>query len=89
MSHAIIGLGCRLPGAESPQDFWALLSKGESAVSNVPADRWDADELHKTGKIASRVGGFLKRVDLFDPEAFGVPVKYFVKYSSCLIACYW
>lgn len=29
---AIIGIGCRFPGADSPQAFWQLLSNGVDAL---------------------------------------------------------
>ena len=34
---AIIGIGCRFPGANSPQAFWQLLRDGVDAISEVPA----------------------------------------------------
>ena len=41
---AVIGLGCRFPGAESgPDAFWQMLKDGRHGVRRVPADRWDAD----------------------------------------------
>lgn len=43
---AIIGIGCRFPGAESVQQYWQLLINGEDAVSEVPADRWNAEEFY-------------------------------------------
>lgn len=74
---AIIGLGCRFPGANSPADFWALLRDGVDAVTEVPADRWDVDAYYDpdpaaTGKMNSRWGGFLDNVDRFDAQFFGV-----------------
>ena len=38
---AVIGLGCRLPGAPSPDAFWDLLRNGTDAIREIPADRWD------------------------------------------------
>ena len=75
-SVAVVGVGCRLPEAECPKKFWELLSKGRCALSPVPADRWNAEELYASGKVASKLGGFLQQVSGFDPEAFGVPVPY-------------
>ncbi len=47
------------------------------AVREVPADRWDARALYDPnpsapGRMNTRWGGFLERVDLFDPHAFGI-----------------
>ena len=68
---AIIGLGCRFPGADGPEAFWRLLMSGVDAIREVPADRWDIDALYDPdpdapGRVCSRWGGFLDRVDLFD-----------------------
>ena len=38
---AIIGMGCRLPGASDLDQFWELIVGGGSAVAEVPADRLD------------------------------------------------
>ena len=74
---ALIGLGCRFPGADGPEAFWQLLMSGVDAIREVPADRWDIDALYDPnpdapGRVSSRWGGFLNRVDLFDPHLFGV-----------------
>src|SRR5580704_19395093 len=74
---AIIGLGCRFPAADGPEAFWHLLMEGVDAIREVPADRWDIGALYDPnpdapGRVSSRWGGFLNRVDLFDPNLFGV-----------------
>ncbi|MFJ5049653.1 amino acid adenylation domain-containing protein [Streptomyces sp. NPDC088719] len=38
---AVIGMACRFPGADSPEDFWELLVDGHDAVAPVPRGRWD------------------------------------------------
>lgn len=78
---AIIGMGCRFPGGvESPEDFWQLLSQGVDAITDVPADRWDADAYYDPdpdapGKIYTRKGGFLRQVDQFNPQFFGISAR--------------
>lgn len=75
---AIIGIGCRFPGGgDSPGSFWKLLSEGRDAITAVPADRWAADDFFDEdpatpGKATTRWGGFLDRVDTFDPQFFGI-----------------
>ena len=74
---AIIGTGCRFPGAKDTESFWRLLRQGRDAIAEVPPDRWDIDTFYnpepaKPGKINSRWGGFLERVDYFDPKFFGI-----------------
>ena len=65
---AIIGMACRFPGAADLRGFWRLLREGVDAIREVPADRWDP----RLFPDASRWGGFLDRVDGFDPSFFGI-----------------
>ena len=74
---AIIGIGCRFPGANSPEAFWQLLRNGVDAITEIPSNRWDLRELYDPnldipGKMNSRCGGFLPQVDQFDPQFFGI-----------------
>src|SRR6516164_6264163 len=74
---AVIGLGCRFPGAASPEQFWQLLRQGKDAITEIPPDRWEVDAYYDAnpqtpGKSYSRWGGFLDRIDEFDPAFFGI-----------------
>ncbi|WP_208341233.1 type I polyketide synthase [Aetokthonos hydrillicola] len=75
---AIVGMGCRFPGgANNPDAFWQLLQDGTDAITQIPTDRWNADEHYDPdtsvpGKICTRFGGFLQQVDQFDPQFFGI-----------------
>ncbi len=74
---AIIGIGCRFPGAASVESFWQSLRDGVDAVTEVPAARWDRDAFYDAtpgtkGKMCTRWGGFLDQVDEFDPEFFRI-----------------
>jgi acyl transferase domain-containing protein/acyl-CoA synthetase (AMP-forming)/AMP-acid ligase II/acyl carrier protein len=64
---AIIGLGCRFPGADSPDAFWQLLVEGGDAITRVTRDRWDAAAID-----GPPWGGFLPSVDGFDAEFFSI-----------------
>src|SRR5215510_4497111 len=74
---AVVGLGCRLPGADDPDAFWGLLSQGRDAITEVPRERWNVDALYDPrpgtpGKVYSRCGGFLNDVESFDAAFFGI-----------------
>jgi len=75
---AIVGMACRFPGGNNdPESFWQFLRSGGDAVREVPKDRWDIDAFYDPspgtpGKMYTRNGAFLDRVDLFDPQFFGI-----------------
>ena len=74
---AIIGIGCRFPGASNPSAFWQLLQDGVDAIREVPPDRFDLSAFYNPnpavpGKLNSRWGGFLEQVDQFDAVFFGI-----------------
>src|SRR5689334_21234046 len=64
---AVIGMSCRLPGADGAGAFWQLLRDGTDAVTEAPAERWPADVAG-----AYRRGGFLDDVAGFDAAFFGI-----------------
>jgi acyl transferase domain-containing protein len=77
---AVIGLAGRFPGAESPAALWELLHGGGDAVTEIPADRWAADEHYDPrpvtpGKMSTRWGGFLADVRGFDAAFFGISAR--------------
>ncbi|MEU0235897.1 MULTISPECIES: type I polyketide synthase, partial [unclassified Streptomyces] len=67
---AVIGLSCRLPGAEGPVAFWELLSSGRDAIGEVPEGRWEPPAAGHDGP--ERRGGFLDDADAFDAAFFGI-----------------
>ncbi len=78
---AVIGMGCRLPGGiDSPEQLWEALLRGDDLITEVPADRWDADEYYDPepgvpGRSVCKWGAFLDDVADFDPEFFGINEK--------------
>ncbi len=74
---AIIGIGCRFPGAKTPEAFWQILRNGVDAITEVPSERWDIDifyhpEAATPGKMNTRWSGFLEQVEQFEPSFFGI-----------------
>jgi acyl transferase domain-containing protein len=70
-SIAILGIGCRFPGANDPEAFWQCLRQGADAVTTAPANRWNDQafnqpDLRILGEVNSRWSGFLEAVDQFD-----------------------
>ncbi|MFC0039503.1 SDR family NAD(P)-dependent oxidoreductase [Actinomadura rayongensis] len=74
---AIIGVAGRYPMADDLDEFWTNLAEGRDCVTEIPADRWDADRWYdpdpaSPGRAHTRWGGFLRDVDRFDPLFFGI-----------------
>ncbi|MFI9045390.1 SDR family NAD(P)-dependent oxidoreductase [Streptomyces sp. NPDC053427] len=75
---AIVGMACFYPGAPDAARFWSNVVTGADAVTEVPAERWDAATYHdpdpaRAGeRTPSRWGGFLPPIP-FDALAHGIP----------------
>jgi acyl transferase domain-containing protein/NAD(P)-dependent dehydrogenase (short-subunit alcohol dehydrogenase family)/acyl carrier protein len=74
---AIVGLGCKLPGAEGPGALWDLLIAGQEALCDVPPERWEIDAYYAPdpgtqSKTYARRAGYLADVDRFDAHFFGI-----------------
>ncbi|MDJ0658840.1 MAG: beta-ketoacyl synthase N-terminal-like domain-containing protein [Crocosphaera sp.] len=74
---AVIGMGCRFPGAKNPEEFWQLLKIGKDAITEVPSQRWSIEKYYhqdpdSPGRMTSRWGGFLSNIDQFDANFFGI-----------------
>ncbi|WP_100468666.1 type I polyketide synthase [Mycobacteroides abscessus] len=77
---AIIGYAARFPGAADAEEFWDVLREGRDAISEVPADRWDAEEFFDPepgapGKVVTRRAGFVEDVTGFDAPFFGMSTR--------------
>ncbi len=66
---AVIGMACRFPGADTPEEFWQRLVDGVDAVGPIPAHRWTP-----SGDTA-RWGSFLDDPMLFDAGFFGLTAQ--------------
>ncbi|MBE9251904.1 LLM class flavin-dependent oxidoreductase [Dolichospermum sp. LEGE 00240] len=74
---AVIGMGCRFPQAQDIESFWKILREGVDAITDIPLERWDINDLYTPtagtpGKTVSRWGGFLDKIDHFEPDFFDI-----------------
>ena len=74
---AVIGMSCRFPKANNPEEFWELLKNGDDAISEVPKNRWDIDAYYDSdpqasGKMYCCYGGFVEQLAEFDNHFFGI-----------------
>ncbi len=75
---AVVGIGCRFPGGVTDAtSFWELLIQGRSGIVEVPDDRWNRDRFYHPdraipGRMITRWGAFLDRLDQFDPQFWGI-----------------
>lgn len=72
---AIVGIGCRFPGADNHHAFFDLLCAGRNPIGPPPADRWAVDDYYSAdpeapGRAVSQLGGFLEGLDQFDAAFF-------------------
>ncbi|MFD0318988.1 SDR family NAD(P)-dependent oxidoreductase [Streptomyces flavalbus] len=75
---AVVGLAGRYPGARDVGELWRMLVRGEDAIGEIPASRWDKerwfdrDGARARGTSYGRWGGFLDDVARFDSLFFSV-----------------
>lgn len=75
---ALVGIGCRLPGARGPAEFWRAVREGRDEVTPIPASRFDTRvyqaAAYEDGRslLTSTHGGFLDQVESFDAEFFNI-----------------
>jgi acyl transferase domain-containing protein/tryptophanase/acyl carrier protein len=74
---AIVGMSGVMPLSEDLDEFWDHLKSSRDLISVVPRDRWRwedyfGDPLTEVNKSSSKWGGFMKEVDKFDPQFFGI-----------------
>lgn len=75
---AVVGMACRLPGANSIEELWDLISSGTSTAQRVPQDRVDIGHSFRAlqdQKWAAKQqwwGNFISDIASFDNRFFGM-----------------
>ncbi|XP_056009292.1 uncharacterized protein LOC130051405 [Ostrea edulis] len=73
---AIVGIGCKFPGAENLEEFWRVLANGEDHVKDIPKDRYDVEAYYDSdpdapGKSYIRKAGLVSGINEWDKMFFG------------------
>ncbi|VEP16804.1 conserved hypothetical protein [Hyella patelloides LEGE 07179] len=72
---AIIGMSCRFPGADTPEQFWQNLRDGVESISFFEDEELLAEEIESNlleNPNYIKAGGFLKDIDKFDAFFFDI-----------------
>lgn len=69
---AVIGMACRFPQADSLEEYWRLISSGETAFAKLPVERFNPTDIYREPKVTNFWGNFLRHPDEFDHRFFGI-----------------
>ncbi|KAK2037940.1 ketoacyl-synt-domain-containing protein [Colletotrichum somersetense] len=67
---AVVGVGCKFPGAESVEDFWRMLDVGESKLSEPPSGRFATHQHQRDTDKTVYFGNYLDDIASFDHRFF-------------------
>ena len=67
---AVIGMSCKVAGADDLDEFWSLLQKGQSQHVEVPSDRIRFGTLWREQEARKWYGNFIRDPDAFDHRFF-------------------
>lgn len=67
---AIIGMGCKVPGANTIDEFWNLLTEGKSMLSEMPETRFGRGRSARSNSSLRYWGNFLQDMEAFDHGFF-------------------
>jgi acyl transferase domain-containing protein/acyl carrier protein len=71
---AVIGMVCRVPGAENTENFWQMLSLGHEGVRPLSSQEMaDIKITAKENYVAA--GGYIEGIDLFDASQYGYTAR--------------
>jgi acyl transferase domain-containing protein/3-hydroxymyristoyl/3-hydroxydecanoyl-(acyl carrier protein) dehydratase len=76
---AVVGVGCRMPGAGSLTEYWDLIRQGRSGIVELPPEKLDQSlyfdpEPGKLGRTYSKLGGVVPE-RVLHPELLPLPQR--------------
>ena len=67
---AVVGMGCKFPGANSVEEFWHILAAGQCMMSEPPSGRFPTHDHQRNTEKGIYFGNFLDDVANFDHRFF-------------------
>ena len=69
---AVIGMSCNVAGASDLEEFWKILTKGESQHKEVPEERFGFETVFREADVGGKkwFGNFVENYDTFDHKFF-------------------
>ena len=68
---AVIGMACQLPGAGDTEEFWEILSRGQSQHTEIPAERFGMETIWRDLDPKRKwYGNFIQNYNTFDHKFF-------------------
>ena len=68
---AVVGMACKVAGADDLEDFWRILCEGKSQHQEVPSERFTFDTTHRVLDSQRKwYGNFINDHDKFDHKFF-------------------
>lgn len=75
---AIVGMDCRLPGADNVAEYWRNLVEGKNSIASFPKNRrkdidlFLSDDVLQEQEDIYALGGYLNEIDMFDGDFFRI-----------------
>ncbi|MWC28297.1 SDR family NAD(P)-dependent oxidoreductase [Paenibacillus sp. MMS18-CY102] len=73
---AIIGVSGHYPMADTLDEFYDNLRQGKDCITDLPVERWKNNKLAYSADLLYQYGGFLDRIDAFDPLFFHISPRH-------------
>lgn len=69
---AVIGMAGRYPSANHVNELARILKEGRDSITRIPDERWNGQHIPYSASEYCPAGGFLDRIDDFDPGFFNI-----------------
>ena len=77
---AIVGMACRFPDANNPDEFYYNLLHKKHSIRSIPQERWNHSVYYDPNpknifKTSAQHLGVMEDIDMFDPQFFNINMR--------------